>query len=108
MKSTITAIVLSALSLNTFASSAIIRLPDGQLAQPGTSVNRIIHAWGSPDMDIRSERTCKYIKIKKSSYCSSWRFVWKRDDLYWMVQYKGSMIVDTKWTRFKNGLKDEF
>lgn len=108
MKSTITAIFLLALSLNASASSAIIRLPDGQLAQPGTSVNRIIDAWGDPDMNIRSEKTCKYIKIKKSNYCSSRRYVWKKDDLYWMIQYRGNMIVDTKWTRFTSGLRDEF
>jgi hypothetical protein len=108
MKSTITAIVLLTLSINTLASSAIIRLPDGQLAPPESNVNAVIRAWGNPDMDIRSKSTCKYILVRKNRYCSSWRLIWKRDDIYWMVQYSGSMIVDTKWTRFKNALRDSF
>lgn len=108
MKSIITTITLLALSLNTLASSAIIRLPNGQLAPPGSNVNKIIRAWGNPDMDIKSEKTCKFIRLEKATYCSRWRLVWKRDDLYWMVQYDGNMIVDTKWTRFKSGLRDEF
>ena len=108
MKHAIAVTTLLTLSLNVFASSAIIRLPDGQLAPPGSNVNKVIQAWGNPLMDIKSERTCKFIPLKKNKYCSRWRLVWKRDDLYWMVQYSGNMIIDTKWTRFKSGLRDEF
>jgi hypothetical protein len=108
MKITITATVLLTLSLNTFASSAIIRLPDGQLAPPGSNVNKVISAWGNPLWKIRSERTCNFIHIRKATYCSSKRLVWKQDDVYWMVQYKGNMIIDTKWTRFESGIGEKF
>ena len=98
MKHAIAVTILLTLSVNAFASSAIIRLPDGQLAPPGSNVNKVIQAWGNPLMDIKSERTCKFIQLKKNRYCSRWRLVWKRDDLYWMVQYSGNMIIDTKRT----------
>jgi len=108
MKGLCLASILLAISINTSASSAIIRLSNGQLAPPGSNVNLIKKDWGRPMLNLRTEETCEFIEVRKKRYCSNRRYIWKKDDVYWMVQYSGTMVVKTRWTRFKNSFREKF
>lgn len=105
MTKALISLLLLSLSTTTTANSAI-RI-NGELYGPGDNINGIYHGWGDPNFNVKSQRTCNRVIIKKRDYCSRSRKVWKKGDIYWMVQHSGSMIIKIDWTRFKSDITEK-
>ncbi len=98
------ATLLMFISINSHA----VRLSNGDLAKPGDNIQKLYNAWGNPDYRLRSQKTCGKVITLKKTYCSTKRYVWKRDSEYWLIQYSGNMIIKIKWTRSDRGMRDSF
>lgn len=105
MRKLLIAAIAVTLSTNTLAHSSIRE--KGTLISNGDDLNAVYKLWGSPNFNVRSEKTCnRVIKLKKT-YCSSSRKVWKRGNRFWMVQHSGSLIIKIDWTRFESNITEK-
>lgn len=77
------------------------------LIDKGDSILDVYKLWGKPQFTVRSERTCSALLDIQQTVCSEDRKVWRRGDLFWMVQHRGSLIIKIDWTRFEDKLTAE-
>ena len=105
MKNGLIAVLLLTLSATASASSAIRE--GNTLISDGDNINEVYRLWGNPQFNVTSAKTCNRVIILKKRYCSTSRKVWKQKDLYWMIQYSGSLIIKIGWTRSKSTITEK-
>lgn len=97
--------LLSALALNTSVAGAIRH--DDKLISGGDSLENIYRIWGKPQYKIKTSESCYKVISLKKKLCSKTRKVWQRDDMYWLVQHKGNVILQIDWTRFESQIREK-